>query len=232
MVIKKNQRKFKRYFTFIVLVTAGLCPVFSQNYSGWYNAAIKLNLPHKFSSEIQFESRTSFQNPVNLNQYFPQIELGYKINKRFDVSAAYRFSRTKEDNGYFYNRNKFYFNFFTDYPIKRFTLKNRFRYQLQTKQYIDNKFDKIPDKKFRDKIEVSYNIKKTPLEPSLSFEMFYPLNYYKINNIDEYRIEGSLSFPLAKKHDMEIGILYIKERFPIPEKSYILTLAYSFSAKL
>ena len=55
---------------------------------------------------------------------------------------------------------------------------------------------------FRQKFKLSYNIRKTKLEPSIAIEMFYDLDdaFYKVRNT------LALSYPLHKKIDFSLGL--------------------------
>lgn len=227
-----NMLSFKfKSTTLVAIFFLLITNTFAQEIGGWYSAGLDYKISKKLSFGSNIEARMNYNNGVNLEQYFPEVKLSYKIKKYIALSGSYRFSQTKEDNGYFYSRNKFYANISINKDIKRFTVKNRLRYQYQKKQYINNEYDKIPDKYLRNKFEVSYNIKKNPIDPFLSFEVYYPLNSFEINTINEYRITGGIDFPLNKKNDMSIGLMYNQERFSAPKASYNLLVSYEFSVK-
>jgi len=228
--IEKVRVSFLKYIVILFLFSVLTFTSNAQSMNGWYGAGIEFELSKKIDLDFDIEARTNFDYGLSFYQYFPEISLSYKINKRFDVSASYRFLRSKEDNLSFYNRHKYYFNFSFDFPIERFTVKNRARYQLQNRQYIEDETDRLPDNYFRDKLEISYNINNNPADPFIAFEVFYPVNQYKINTIDEYRVIGGVEFPLSKKQSMELGIMYNVERFPRPEKAVVFLIGYGFSA--
>ena len=215
------------YLLFLLILN--YAPARSQNTGGWFGIEMKYDLPKGFSAELEGEMRTDFTYGFVVDQFFPQAGLSYKINKHFDVSGAYRFIQKRENNGYYYNRNKYMFNLMTDFTVERFILKNRIRYQTQVKQYIDDELDAVPDKYIRDKFEIAYNIKNTPVEPYVSIEVFYPLNQFEINTINELRICGGVDVPVAKKQSVNISLMYNKERFTRINESYIVCLGYSFS---
>ena len=76
---------------------------------------------------------------------------------------------------------------------------------------------------FRQKIQLSYNLRKTKLEPSVSYEYFY--GFSKI--VDKTRFNFSLAYPIYKKLDFGVG-------FKIQNEYYVadpLTL-YIFESKL
>jgi hypothetical protein len=229
VVAMMNKSKIRFLFAFVLIVSISSVSLYSQGIGGWYSAAVKFDLPKDFTFDVNLEARTSYNYIFSLDQYFPEFDLGYKINKRLDVSASYRFSQTKEDNSCFYTRNKYYFNVSFDIPVQNFSLKNRARIQLQSRQYIEDEENKILSKYFRDKIELNYDLNNTPIDPFISIEVFYPLNKFEINTVDEFRLAGGIDFPLNKKQDMSVGLMFNKERFPRPESAIILLVGYKFS---
>ena len=202
--------------------------VFAQITGEWFEVGIRKELPFnlriKLSEEIRF-----YNSPIYMDQSFTEFDVRYKISRRFDVSLSYRFIKKREENNYYYTRHKFLFNFLCDIPINRFTLDYRIRIQKLTKSYINSEFDKIPDNYIRNKLKLSYDIRKNPLEPFLSFEIFYPLNAYKINTLDEYRAVLGTKYPINKKHSVLAGIMINRERFPIPLNKIVFLLSYDFN---
>ena len=57
---------------------------------------------------------------------------------------------------------------------------------------------------FRQKIQLSYNLRKTKLEPSVSYEYFY--GFSKI--VDKTRFNFSLAYPIYKKLDFALGLKF------------------------
>jgi hypothetical protein len=229
MKIKPHIGHYLLYFNLLLSVFASTTKSFGQQMETWVECGVEFDLPKKFTFETSLETRNILFGGIAVKQFFPQLELAYKINKRLDVSARYRHIRFREDNGYFYARHKYYFNFDYDNSIKRFKFRNRLRYHYQSKTYIENNKDLVPSRYLRDGIKISYNIKGNPIDPFVAFEVFYPLNAIEVNTIDEYRITGGLDFPVSKNMDMEIGLRYNVERFPAPEKTFVLLISYGFS---
>lgn len=76
---------------------------------------------------------------------------------------------------------------------------------------------------FRQRIKISYNIRKIKLEPSVSFEYFYDFS----NKINKIRTAVSMSYPIIKKLDLDF-IYKIQNEFYIADP---LTL-FIFETKL
>ncbi|MEA1898894.1 MAG: DUF2490 domain-containing protein [Bacteroidota bacterium] len=224
----------KNHFHYILLLLFLLLSSFkgiSQLSGEWLSAGIKLDLPKKFSFGVSGEARI-LNNSWNLYKYFSEFELGYKINKRFDISVKYRVAWRKEENMHFYFRSKFFADIKFDYPVERFKIENRFRYTRRKRTYITEANDFDPDNHIRNKFKVSYNIRKSPVTPIIFCELFFPLSSNSYNTIDQYRLAAEAKFPLHNKQSLKAGIMYMHEQVEIQGSVIIFRLSYNFSFKL
>jgi hypothetical protein len=203
--------KYLRYqISFLFLFLAAW--VYPQHTGEWLGAEVEFDLPKKFTLETSIEARALNTGSVQVYKYFAQFGLNYKIHKRFDVAFKYRLTWRLEENMHYYYRNKMMLDLKSDYPIGRFQLDYRARFQRLTKTYINSEFDPVPRLHFRNKLELSYNIPKTPIEPRIYGEVFLPLYAYKISHIDEYRAGAKVKFPIKKKHSVTGGVMYVQEK--------------------
>lgn len=220
--------KFLRY---LLLIAGLICYTQSHSqYTGeWFCAEIEFDLPQNFSFETSLEGRALNTGGLVFYKYFTQLGLNYKINKRLDLAFKYRFAWRLEENMHYYYRNKMMFDLKFDYPIQRFKIDYRARFHRITKTYFDSDFDIVPTVHFRNKFELSYNISKNPITPSVSFEVFMPLNGYVQETIDEVRIAADVKFPLKKKQSITGGIMYVHEQFETQISGIIFLFSYKIS---
>jgi hypothetical protein len=81
---------------------------------------------------------------------------------------------------------------------------------------------------FRNKSSISYNIKKTKLQPEFSLEYFY---YFDSMIIEKLRYTFILSFPISKNIETDISYRIEKDiNTNTPETLYIIDgkMSYSF----
>ena len=102
-------------------------------------------------------------------------------------------------------------------------------FQRITKTYINSDFDIVPSVHFRNKFELSYNIPKNPITPSVSFEAFSPLNGYAPEAFDELRIKTEIQFPLKNKQSITGGIMYVHEQFETQISGIMFLFSYKIS---
>ena len=220
-----------------ILITLVLIfPVFSflkaQTTGEWLKAELDINLPKKFSFAVAGQARI-LNNSLNLYKYLIDLDLEYKLHKRIRVDIGYRPEWRIEKNGYFYYRDKLFTGITINYSVKkRFKFKDRFRYERKTMSYIKNDWSLIPINHLRNKFEFSYNVPKSKITPSVSFEAFFPLNSFINTTMDEYRIAANIKFPLNKKNSLKTGIMYDRELYTNTLSLIIFRVSYAFKMKL
>jgi hypothetical protein len=216
-------------FLFIAAVlTAG--PSSAQLATGeWFSAEVEFDLPKKFTVETSLEARALNIGGIQFYKYFAQSGLNYKISKRFDVGVKYRYDMRLEENMHFYPRNRWMFDFKFDYPVYRFRFDYRARLQRFTKNYINDVSDLGPIVHLRNRLRVSYDIKKNPIRPSCYIEIFNPLSAYKPGAIDQTRIGAEMRFPVANKQTVTGGIMYVRDQFETGASGLIFVLDYKIS---
>ncbi len=143
-----------------------------------------------FTAEIELEAR-QFDNLRTFKVFIIEPALAYKINKRFDVGIIYRLSLEPTET-----KQRLAFEFKADEGFKRFDFSNRLRFQK------DFEVNELPENLFRDRILISYNIRKSKLSPYVNAEAFYLL-HYKGNRFDQLRLGIGFDYKISKRLDLE-----------------------------
>lgn len=168
------------------------------------------------------------ENASLLSKQFTDLRFKIMMNKKFSFAIGYRYStdwdiplerRALLFYPYVYNKNRYY----SDIIIKK-KLQKRFSVYLRSRYlYQGNSFDY--HSVVREKIGVSYNIRKTKLKPESSVECFYILN----ESINKIRYTLLISYPITKNIDLELAYR-IQQQFYVnnPETLFIFggRLAY------
>ncbi len=222
----------RRYSLIVIVITFfSIGSLSAQTTGEWIGAELSLNLPHKFSFDVSGQARI-LNNYLNLYKYQAQFDLGYELHKRVDVGVSYRSEWRVEKDGYFYYRDKMFAEVKFNYPVNRFKFKDRIRYQRRRKTYINDDWDLIPIQRLRNKIELSYNIRKNKITPLVSFELFFPLNSFITPVVDEYRIAVDIKYPISKKQSIKTGILYSRELYFDTLYAILFRFTYTFKMKI
>ena len=181
----------------------------------WNSITIKKKINKKNSLYLKLGLRFR-ENSSLKSKDFLDVKFKKYLNKLVSWSLGYRGVLDYDIYSNSIIKQRFYTDFYLSKKRKRyyFTLRNRVLVQGEKNNY---------KSLFRQKIQLSYNLRKTKLEPSVSYEYFY--GFSKI--VDRTRFNFSLAYPIYKKLDFGVG-------FKIQNEYYVadpLTL-YIFESKL
>ena len=159
------------------------------------------------------------ENSTLLSKTFTDVKLSHRIKKTdLEFSAGYRFSDEYSIDFSSEYKHRYYFDFSSKYDYKRFNIALRDRFQYQGN---NSSFKPL----FRQKIELSYNVRKTPFEPYIQFEFF--LNFD--DQFEKLRYTVGFSYPILKK--MNANLFYrIQQELNSsnPENFFILGTSLSY----
>lgn len=219
----------KSYSAFLVMIAMLIGFSFSayaqereQDFQIWsdVSAGYKINKKWKIGGEIGLRSR---ENSQLLKQYYLEFGGRYKINKRFNLSADYRFVSYYEFGKSAIHR--FNVDLTYDNKWKRFKYDIRLRYQQGW--YLSNSKQEFSAKFLRTKFKLSYNIRKNKLEPFFSFEHYLGLNGDMLWLTAQIRWTLGAEYPVNKWSDIALAYRIEQEFYrSSPMNAYILMISY------
>lgn len=183
----------------------------------------KVELGYKISKKLSTELTEGFRLRENSSlpaKAFTDLSLTYRHNKKWRFGTGYRFIQLFDLNQDIHLRHRMYADVVLRNKVKRWRVNYRSRLQHQVgvnhmEQY------------YRARLSASYNIRKTPLEPSLAIETFCDLNALQF---DKMRYTLAAAYPLSKEIE---GVLYYRLQEEVhvsnPNKFYILGMGLSVS---
>ena len=190
----------------------------------------QLNTKSKRKGSITFKQGYRFrENSSLLSKQFSDFKFKLRLNKKISFALGYRYSSDwsapLESNvllffPYVYNKHRYYSDIIIRKKIeKRFIIYLRSRYLYQGNSF---KYSSV----VREKLGISYNLRKTKLKPELSIEYFYKLNY----SIQKIRYTLIMSHPIAKNLTFDLAYR-IQQQFYVnnPQTLFIFEgkLAYN-----
>ena len=201
--------------TFIIIL---LRPLSAQHVDGggWVNAGISFEIINDLSCDIAEEIRYNFSTG-DLYQMNSNISVDYKINKRFKLGSEYRYSIRKSQNT---NRIAASFGYKEEMNDLTLSLRSKFQYSFTP--------DASEGTAFRNKLGAKYKINKD-FSPFITGEIFYSMSN-EINQFDNFRTEGGLSYGPNKHNEFNLSYIYDKE-FNVnkPETMHIVSLSYVYT---
>lgn len=182
----------------------------------------KVELGYKINKKVSVELTEGFRLRENLSlpsKTFTDFKVTYKHNKKARIGMGYRFIQSFNLAQDIRLRHRWYVDVALRKKINRCNFSFRSRVQSQ------KGFDHL-ERYYRGKISASYNIRKTPLEPTISIESFLNL---QSPQFDKFRYTAALSYPLHKKVQASLYYRVQQEiNVSFPNTFYILGAGVSY----
>jgi len=190
----------------------------------WSTFTLKKEITKKATLIFDQELRLR-ENYTQLNLFFSNLGISYKINKRLSIEPSYRhIDKYMADNIFSY-RHRFSVDLHYKYKIKRTSFALRARYQRESKNVLSSKFGWLSEKYFRIRGQAEYQLNaKISAFYNLEFryQIFVPGNdalfnkrWHRVRNVVgfDYRISESLTLGLYYLHQTEYDISPIETSF-------------------
>ena len=191
----------------------------TEDFQLWSSVSLNYSVNKKLEFKLT-ESLRLRENVSLISRQFSELRSTYKINKSFRLNAGYRFLRTISIEKQINLRHRFYFDIIKRKKIKRIRVFSRLRSQYQTGINYNEFYT-------RGKLGALYNIRKTPLDPEFSSEIYFD---NKKKRIDKLRYTLALSFPFNKKIKSNIFYRIQTEKNMVnPNTFYILGLGLEYN---
>ena len=183
-----------------------------QDFQQWS----KIGVSYDFNKDLSVSLDQAFrfrENASLADVSFSNLSLKYDLIKKWSVAIGYRYIIDFDLSQNTSISHRIYTDINYSKKQKRWRIKNRFRYQYQDENFT-----------LRDKIFLSYNIKKTPLEPFTNFELFFKDSEFK-----KWRYTLGVSHPFLKEFDID-AFYRLQESFNTnnPKQLHILGLRMEY----
>ena len=158
-----------------------------QDFQQWSKIGISYDLNKDLS--VSLDQGLRFRENASLPDVtFSNLSLKYDLIKKWSVAIGYRYITDFDLSQNTYTIHRIYTDVNYRKKKKRWLMKNRLRHQFQEENFT-----------LRDKVSLSYNIRKTPLEPFTAFELFFKDSEFK-----KWRFTLGASYPFLKEFDIDV----------------------------
>ena len=183
-----------------------------QDFQQWS----KIGVSYDFNKDVSvsFDQAFRFRENASLADVtFSNLSLKYDLIKKWSVAIGYRYITDFDLSQNTSISHRIYTDINYSKKHKLWRIKNRFRYQYQEENFT-----------LRDKIFLKYNIRRTPLEPFTTFELFFKDSEFK-----KWRYTLGVSHPFLKEFDIDV-FYRLQKSFNInnPKQLHILGLAIEY----
>ena len=182
----------------------------------------KVEIDYRINKKLHIELAEGFRFRENVSlpsKTFTDFKASYKHNKKVRIGTGYRFIQTFNLAQDIRLRHRWYVDMTLRQKVKKYQFG--FRSRIQHQKGVDH-----IEQNYRGKISASYNIPKTPLEPTISIETFLNL---QSSQFDKFRYTLDLLYPLNKKVQTSLYYRVQQEiNVAFPNKLYILGAGVSY----
>lgn len=222
--------------SFVILLITNVLNAQEVTDSGsWFSVGVDYTFKKKLNLGVEYHKRYRENSDV-MDANFTEINIDYKVFKKFKLGGAVRFIDENDNQGKKQGiRNHFRFQFDAKYKydIKRFTLEHRFRYQNKNEFGALADEGDIPREVLRLKTTVEYNFKKWRLDPEFAAEIFNRGNDDGTREFSKYRLTFGTTYKWKKFGKFGINYRYerglIDGRLPINLNIFELKYRYSIN---
>lgn len=179
-----------------------------------------------FSLEEELRMRDNFQA---VDRFSTIAELSYKLNNYLKFGGAYNLINYNHPTKDWETRHRYYVYATGSYQLDRFTFSLRERFQSTHRVGVSETAKRANPKYYlRSRLDVEYNIRKSPFEPYASVELYNTLNDPQGNGVDRIRYTGGCKYKLNKQHALQLYYRYISYTDDDDYSKHMIGMGYSF----
>lgn len=179
----------------------------------------------KVSLKQEFRFR---KNISEINNYFTQAGLRYRITRNFALEGKYRYIRNRKSDGLYENRSRYSFDLNYKGKINFITANYRLRYQKGVESmYLLSRTEPY-EKYFRHRIVIQYNDFKK-VEPFLSAEIFQLHELYQYPEWHWFRATAGISYKQKKIGEFKFAYGFDRElNSTVPYYGFLIRINYTY----
>lgn len=213
-----------------VIYFAGAQPV--NDACLWTTFNLEKKITSRTTGTFAHEIRLN-ENYTQLNQYFTNLGLEYRVTDFFKAGLIYRFTEKYQlqDGGIFSYRHRLMLDLGFRFKAGKVIFLYRNRLQAQVRDIHSGSTGNVPEWYLRGKLTLKYNLEKQYM-PYVSSELYFQITDPEspaINNMfNTVRLSAGFDYKINKKN--VIGLYYLFEKeFNIvrPNNIFVTGLEYS-----
>jgi len=203
-----------------------------RDFQTWSSATLAYKLNKKVKLGIGQELRLE-NNTSEVDKYFTEGFIKYKIAKPLTLGAELRFVRSNDNEGKiqgYENHLRHALNAQFKHDVNRLTLKYRLQYQSSKEMNQSAALSNDPTKKWRFKVGGEYNIKKWKFDPKISGEIFRTMG----TDGDFSKIRGTIGTSYETKKAGSITLFFRMEKElnkNYPQLTNVIGMNYQYTLK-
>lgn len=194
----------------------------------WSGVKIEKTFAKDWTLSLEEEIRFK-QNISEVNNFFTEIGLRYRINKNFALQGNYRFTLDKKRDQSYESLSRYNLDLRFKGKLDDISIHYRLRYQKEVQGM--NLFDmnSFYIKHVRNRISIRYNNIRT-LTPYISAEIFQAFTPYLQPQFDYYRFLAGIRYEPAEIGEFKLAWGFNRSLISSrPAMIYLFTLNYTYA---
>jgi hypothetical protein len=202
----------KKIFFLFAIVLIMPFKAYSQetDFDTWITLELKGRLFKHVDFDIIPELRL-WDNSTRIDSWLGEVELSVPVIKYFELGVAYRMQLDETHPDYYKEIHRFGIFAGVDYKIKRLKIAYRATYYQEYTNINTSELGKIPETQHRHKLSLKYNIKKSPITPYVSAEMYFILKPDWKDQERKLRTAVGFEYKFSKKISASIEYKYQRQ---------------------
>jgi hypothetical protein len=203
----------------------------NRDFESWSSVALDYTPHKKWTLGLEGELRLN-NNSSEVDQYFTQLSVDYKIFANFELGGGLRYIRNNDTQGKiqgYENHFRFHLDLSYRHRIGPLELRYRVRYQNRNELGVSPSEGDYANQHVRFKTTLIYKIKNWKLDPVFSAELFRHFEEGRETRFDKYRLTLGSGYRIKKLG--KISLFYRIERTLnafYPKTTNILMVKYTY----
>lgn len=198
-----------------------------SDFGVWSSVGAEKTILPGLEASVEGEFRT--RNDLGtVDRYAGELGLSYKVCKFLKIGGAYSYIRFNHEKRGWENGHRYNLFATGSYKWNRFTLSLRERYQHTYRKGVSSTQKRAnPKDVLRSRLQLAYDIRKSPLKPYASMELYHTLNDPQDNGLEKIRYTIGTDYKLTKKHVFQVYYRFQDDRSGDADK-HVLGVGYTF----
>lgn len=222
----------KNKIRFIFILFPAICLSAQVKAQDEWGGSVEVKVSKKIVKGLSLSLEEEFRMRENLqaaDRFSTTAELSYRFNDYLKVGGAYNLINYNHPKKDWETRHRYYFYATGSYRLKRFTFSLRERFQSTYRVGVEETAKRANPKFYlRSRLEVEYDIRKSPFTPFIAAEIYNTLNDPQGNGIDRTRYTAGCTYKLNKQHILQLYYRYISYTDEEENSRHLIGLGYSF----
>lgn len=230
--MRRNELKY----IFLVLLFCAVIPVGVVGQLQQVGGIGSFSLSKEFGPNLELGAEQEFRfdrNFTSLSRSSTSIGADYVIVRkilRAQLNYDLHYRRNNDERYEF--RHRVSAGFLTQQKVGRFNFRWRTRMQMTYRNENTGDYSYNPKYVWRNRLEVNYDIRKSPFRPYVSAEAFCPLNSDYGFFMDSYRLIAGMKYDVNRQNSLNVSLRFDQDiQQAKPENILWLNVGWSYSLK-